>query len=54
MQVSEAWRRRARRFFTHPAFEVTVVLAVILLAAWSVLSTEALQKAPLLPLMVGR
>jgi uncharacterized membrane protein len=54
MQSSQTWRRLARRVLTHPVFEVGVVVAVILLAAWSVISTEALQKAPLLPLMVGR
>lgn len=40
MLSSEIWRRRARRFFTHPAFGVTVVIAVILLAGWSVVSTK--------------
>ena len=51
MATARVWRERLYRVVSHPAFEVTVVVAILLLAGWALVTTEAFQRAPLL---VGR
>ncbi len=47
------WRHLIWRVVTHPAFEAIAVLALVLVAVWILMDSEALHRGPGLPLLFG-
>ena len=48
------WQRVLWKIVTHPVFEASVVLAIVVFAAWTVVQSGALEHGPPTPLIFGR
>lgn len=47
------WRKILWKIVTNPALEVVVTIAVVLVAAWLLIQTEAVQSSGNLPFLFG-
>jgi hypothetical protein len=47
------WRHLIWRVVTHPAFEATAVIALVVLATWAVVEAELGKRSPDLPVLFG-